>query len=93
MGTPNTHITNGQAGGRYWTGTVAKALTSARNLKGANAIQILTDAKFNVLTGNLDDVANVVSGSAPTIPAGTMLYGLFTGFTLHSGSVIYYRAA
>jgi hypothetical protein len=45
---------------------------------------------LHTLTGNLAGVANVTSGSAPTIPAGTILYGNFVAYQLHSGSVIAY---
>ena len=52
----------------------------------------LADAKFHTLTGNLADVANATEGSAPVIPAGTVLYGKFTALDLHSGRVIAYTA-
>jgi len=55
-------------------------------------IQVLADAKFNILTGTLSGVANTTLGSAPTIPAGTILEGSFSAITLHSGTIIAYYA-
>ena len=54
------------------------------------AIQILTETKFATLTGNLSGIANISSGSAVAIPAGTILYGEFTLIAAHSGSGIAY---
>ena len=86
MGFPNNKITNGLSGGKYIADT---SLHSGDYL----AIQVLADAKFNVLTGNITNgIANTTSGSAPTIPAGTTLFGKFTAITLHSGRVIAYTA-
>lgn len=84
MGFPNNKITNGLSGGQYISGTSASGEWIA--------IQVLADTKFSVLAGNLSDVANATSGSAPTIPAGTTLFGKFTFMTLHSGRVIAYNA-
>lgn len=53
-------------------------------------IQVVTDAKFHTLTGNVTGVANATEGSAFTVPAGTKITGAFTGIKLHSGSVIAY---
>ena len=80
---PNTRVTNGAAGGVYIGGT---SLTSGN----FGAMQVLTDAKFHTLTGNLIGVADTTSGSAPTIPAGAVLFGNFVQVQLHSGSVIAY---
>lgn len=80
---PNVRVTNGAAGGAYNGGTDPQA-------GKWGAIQVLTNAAFHTLTGNLAGVANVTSGSAPTIPAGTILYGNFVAYQLHSGSVIAY---
>jgi hypothetical protein len=82
---PNNKITNGLSGGVYIGGTSA---TTGDWL----AIQVLADAKFHTLTGNLTGVANVTSGSAPTIPAGSTIFGKFTALQLHSGAVIAYTA-
>jgi hypothetical protein len=51
----------------------------------------MTDAKFEVLTGNLTGAANASSGSAHTIKAGTTIDGFFTSIKLHSGHLIAYR--
>jgi hypothetical protein len=37
-------------------------------------------------------LVSALSASAPTIPAGTTLFGKFTAITLHSGRVIAYNA-
>jgi hypothetical protein len=79
----NTNVTNGANGGAYVGGTSA---TTGR----WGAIAVLTDAKFHTLTGNVSAVANTTSGSAPTIPAGTVLFGQFSALQLHSGAVIAY---
>ena len=84
MGFPNNKITNGLSGGQYISSTSASG--------NWIAIQVLADTKFSALAGNLSDVANATSGSAPTIPAGTTLFGKFTFMTLHSGRVIAYNA-
>jgi hypothetical protein len=55
-------------------------------------ILVTDDAKFHTLTGNVSGMANTTSGSAPTIPGGTLLYGRFTAIQLHSGAVIAYNA-
>lgn len=56
-----------------------------------SAIQIIADAKFHTLTGNVTGVANTTSGSAATIPLGIVLYGDFTAIKLHSGAVVAYN--
>ncbi len=53
---------------------------------------MLADAKFSTLTGNIADIANATEGSAPVIPAGTVLFGKFTAIDLHSGRIIAYTA-
>ena len=85
MGFPNNKITNGLSGGTYYADTDA-------HTGDWFAIQVLADAKFHTLTGNLADVANATEGSAPIIPAGTVLFGKFTALDLHSGRVIAYTA-
>ena len=85
MGFPNNKITNGLSGGAYYADTDA-------HTGDWLAIQVLADAKFHTLTGNLADVANATEGSAPVIPAGTVLYGKFTALDLHSGRIIAYTA-
>ena len=71
-------------GGQYIGGT--------DTINGAfSAIQIIADAKFHTLTGNVTGAANTTSGSAPTIPLGVVIYGDFTAIKLHSGAVIAYN--
>lgn len=84
MSGPNTRVTNGQAGGVYIGGTT---LTSGT----WQAINVIASARFHTLTGNISGgIANTTSGSAPTIPAGTTLFGNFSAIQLHSGSVVAY---
>lgn len=67
---------NNVATGRYWF-----------------AIQVINDAKFHTLTNNLasgGSIANTTLASAPTIPAGTIIYGNFSALRLHQGIVIAY---
>lgn len=80
---PNSHITNGMSGGAY--------IADTNTYSGSwEAIQILADAKFHTLTGNIANIANTTEASAPVIPAGTVLYGNFTALDLHSGRIIAY---
>ena len=85
MGFPNNKITNGLSGGNYIADTT---------LRTGNwlAIQVLADAKFHTLTGNIADIANTTDASAPVIPAGTVIFGGFTSIDLHSGRIIAYVA-
>lgn len=65
------------------------------------ALHILDDTKFHTLTfknssdykGDLTALANSTASSADTIPAGTVIYGYVSAFTLHSGKVMAYYAA
>lgn len=77
------NIMTGFRGGSYFADTTAHTL-------GFSVVQVIADSKFNSLTGNLSGVANATAASAPVIPAGTVLYGAFTAFQLHSGAVIVY---
>jgi hypothetical protein len=85
MGFPNNKITNGMSGGRYIADTNAYTGDWL-------AIQVLADAKFHTLTGNIADIANTTDASAPVIPAGTVLFGKFTALDLHSGRIVAYTA-
>jgi len=90
MGFPNNKITNGLSGGKYIGSTQAQTGDWI-------AIQVLADAKFAVLTGNItadafNTLVNASAGSAATVPAGTTLFGKFTALTLHSGRIIAYNA-
>ncbi len=85
MGFPNNKITNGLSGGIYIADTTARTGDWL-------AVQVLADAKFHTLTGNIADIANATEASAPVIPAGTVLFGKFTAIDLHSGRIIAYTA-
>jgi len=84
MGFPNNRITN------RTSGAVSIANTDAVTGEFVS-IDVMTDAKFEVLTGNLTGAANASSGSAHTIKAGTTIDGFFTSIKLHSGHLIAYR--
>jgi hypothetical protein len=81
----NQKITNGLSGGNYIADTTLRTGDWL-------AVQILADAKFHTLTGNIADIANTTDASAPVIPAGTILFGKFTAIDLHSGRIIAYTA-
>jgi hypothetical protein len=81
----NQKITNGLSGGNYI------ADTTLRNGDWL-AVQVLADAKFHTLTGNIADIANTTDASAPVVPAGTVLFGKFTAIDLHSGRIVAYTA-
>ena len=85
MGFPNNKITNGLSGGIYIADTTARTGDWL-------AVQVLADAKFHTLTGNIADIANATEASAPVVPAGTVLYGKFTAIDLWSGRIIAYTA-
>jgi len=85
MGHPNNKITNGLSGGKYIADTNA-------HTGDWLAVQVLADAKFHTLTGNITDIANATEASAPVIPAGTVLFGKFTAIDLHSGRIVAYTA-
>jgi hypothetical protein len=82
---PNNKITNGLSGGNYIADTTLRTGDWL-------AVQVLADAKFHTLTGNIANIANTTDGSAPVIPAGTILFGKFTAIDLHSGRIIAYTA-
>jgi hypothetical protein len=83
MGFPNNKITNGLSGGKYIASTF-------EHTGDWIAIQVLADAKFHILTGNISGnfdaaFASVVEANAAIVPAGTTLFGKFTAIKLHSG--------
>jgi hypothetical protein len=82
---PNNKITNGLSGGIYIADTTLRTGDWL-------AVQVLADAKFHTLTGNISGIANTTEGSAPTVPAGTVLFGKFTAIDLHSGRIVAYAA-
>ena len=49
------------------------------------AIQCVQECVFSDLTGNVDDVANL---EGEVVPAGTVIFGIFTSVTLTSGLAI-----
>lgn len=70
----------GQYGGEIITGTGA-------HTGKWEAIQVLADTVFTLLTGSLTG-----SYAALTFPSGTILFGNFTAITLASGSVVAYKS-
>jgi hypothetical protein len=54
------------------------------------AIQILNDAVFSLIT---DSLASGDAITTLTLPAGLVIYGKFTAFTLTSGAVRAYMSA
>lgn len=64
--------------------------TTAITGKNLCALQCLTDTVFSAL---LDNLATGDSLAGVTLPAGTVLVGSFSGFTLTSGAVRAYNAA
>jgi hypothetical protein len=85
MAHPNARITNNTQGANYVAGTAPQS-------GNWQSIQMLTDTKFHTLTGNVSGLANTNSVTAIELPAGLAIYGAFTAFQLHSGSVIAYRS-
>ena len=90
----------------YENGTTAADTTNSSNAAynlGYTfcAIHVLEDTKFHTLTfkesddynGDMGSFANSTIGSADTIPAGTVVYGTATKFTLHVGKVIAYYSS
>lgn len=86
-------IDNATQGGQLFDDTT---LHSPGGVEGSvwGVIQILTDAKFEVLSGEkpIESASNESSGSAPLIPQGIILEGRFNALQLHSGSVVAYYA-
>jgi len=74
-------IARGEYGSDYVSGT------GANTGQMWGAFLCVTAATFSVLTGNAAGLTGVA------IPAGTTFYGMFSAFTLTSGSVLAYRAA
>ncbi|RMG81349.1 MAG: hypothetical protein D6712_16510 [Chloroflexi bacterium] len=74
------NVALGQGGVVVETGTTQVDGTFA-------AIQFIEGGAFSALAGNY--TGDALTGV--TIPAGTVLYGRFTSFTLSSGKVIAYK--
>jgi hypothetical protein len=82
---PNVRTTNRQ------NGSVLIANTTQVTGEFVSIDSLDNATKFEVLTGNSTGIANLTSGSATAIPAGTTIDGIFTSIKLHAGSVIAYR--
>ena len=70
-----------------------KLITSTTTYTGNfYAVQVIADAVLNV-TDSSKYVGNLTGDSLTgvTFPAGTVIYGVFTTFTLVSGKVIAYQ--
>ena len=70
---------SGEYGGRYESSTTART-------GDWTEIQIVTDAIFSLITSNITSLPTAV-----TFSEGTRINGVFTAFTLTSGSVIAYN--
>lgn len=69
----------GEAGGTL--------VTDAGDHEGEfKAIQVITETVFDAVAGNIEGLVGA------TIPAGTVIHGLFTSIRIASGSVIIYRS-
>ena len=84
MSFPNVSVRNRTSGGQVITGTSAVTGDFV-------SIDVMTDAKFSLLTGNITGAAAALSTDAALIKAGTTLDGRFSAITLHSGTVIAYN--
>lgn len=84
MSFPNISVRNRTSGGQVITGTGAVTGDFA-------SIDVMTDAKFHTLTGNLTGAANTTEASAPLIKAGTTIDGRFSALQLHSGTIVAYN--
>jgi len=83
MATPNVSVRNRTSG--------ATVITDTNAVSGDfDSIDIMTDAKFHTLTGNITGAANTTELSAPTIKAGVTLNGRFSAIKLHSGTIVAY---
>ena len=83
---PNIRINNNTSGAQYIANGDQNAYT-----EGFQSVHVLTATKFKVLNGNMIGIANFnAAGSAPLIPAGTMITGRFSEIRLWSGSVLGY---
>jgi hypothetical protein len=74
--------TFGENGGIYISST---AKTDAPYGKSFHAVMVIADAVFSAIDDNIAGDFTTV-----TFPAGTVLYGIITSFTLTSGKVIAY---
>jgi len=74
--------TFGENGGVFVNNTTK---TDAPFGKAFHAINCITDTQFSAMEDNITGPMTSV-----TFPAGTILYGICTSFTLQSGSVIAY---
>lgn len=68
--------------------------TTAITASVIRAIQVIEDATFTTLTGNMTtngDSTATVGADIGTLSAGTIIYGKFTAVTLATGTVILYK--
>ena len=87
------NITNCKQGGVFFADTETHdSETGVAADSKWGTINVIADAKFHTLAGNLAGLANETEGGAPTIPAGTIIEGQFEALQLHSGAVIAYFA-
>ena len=74
--------TFGENGGVFVNNTATNAAPFGKSF---HAINCITDTVFSAI---VDNISGPMTGV--TFPAGTILYGICTSFTLQSGSVIAY---
>lgn len=72
----------GEGGNTNETGTTART-------GNWDTLHCLTDTVFSLLTDSLNSGGDAITGL--TLPAGTLLFGRFTAFTLTSGAVRAYN--
>ena len=89
----SSNIGLGQAGAIFEDGTTA---VSSKQIV---AIQFVDDSTFTTLTPNSSDFIGTASGNGDNIdssnsfPAGMVIYGQWTAFTLASGAIIAYQGS
>ena len=90
------NVAMGQAGVDYLTDTDTYTPPSGMVVV---AIQFVDDSAFTTLTPSTSDFIGTAGGSGDAIdsdnvfPAGMVIYGQWTAFTLSSGSVIAYQGS
>jgi len=81
-------IGNSQTGVAYDSAVATNTSNTSAITGNFRAIQIINDAVFSLLT----DTGSTGSLTGLTIPAGVVLFGKFTAYTLTSGAVRAYSA-
>ena len=80
-------------------GAIFEDGTTAISSKKIVAIQFVDDSAFTTLTPSTSDFIGTAGGNGDAIdadnvfPAGMVIYGQWTAFTLSSGSVIAYQGS